>query len=310
MFTVLPLSIQPVDYNQKMSKLHLLCVIFILVFQFEVFQCLAMEDYAMEPNWQNDFPDYLVEKDKRHLASMAKNGRLPSAHFSGKRSDSENDSLGNIDQVEKFIPGDKQNESELKSPELNTEQKRYLGAFLKSRGHPLSAFHSSSRDWDSENEDNLGKRNIAALARMGRLQAKSWPYGLSKSDDDDSRDSECMEEETNSIREKRYIAALARKGRLPPFRGFRPQWFSDKRTKGQEMYVWSPYRSTKSSTDKRIQKDAVQTKRCKKNMEQIIIPEDEENLLGLDLSGLQKKNVALLARKGLLSTRPFVPRNV
>ncbi|XP_067128517.1 neuropeptide-like 1 isoform X1 [Centruroides vittatus] len=289
-----------------MSKLHLLCVVFILVFQFEVFKCLAMEDYAVDPNWQNDFPDYLVEKDKRHLASMAKNGRLPSAHFNGKRSDSDNDSTGNIDQTE-LISGDKQNESELKPPELITEQKRHIGAFLKSRGHPLSAFHSMTRGWDLENEDNPGKRNIAALARMGRLQAKSWPYGLNREDDD--KDSECMEEKTNSIREKRYIAALARKGRLPPLRGFRPQWFSDKRTKNQEMYLWSPYRSAKSSTDKRIQKDVGKTKKCKKNIEEIITPE-EENLLGLDLSGLQKKNVALLARKGLLSSRPFVPRDV
>lgn len=234
------------------------------------------------------------EMDKRYLAALAKNGRLPK-FASAQKKDQE------------AVPTSEKDDSEEDYMKENLlEDKRHVGAFLKLHGKPNFMRSSYS---DSNPDD---KRNIASMARLGRLNsiryARFQPGGkrmgseeMSNNDEDNTinmfEDPDCIETEDIDnggddrpiwIQKKRYVAALARSGRLPIWHSQR-MWWGGKRDDSRPS--WSSSQIAGNHGENLLDGMsyvASKNKRCKKVYDY----------------QMDKRNVASLARNGKLPFRP------
>lgn len=238
------------------------------------------------------------EIDKRYLAALAKNGRLPKFANAQKKDQHQEESAQSSADHEDY------------SKDTFAEDKRHLGAFLKVHGKP-NFMRSSSFD-DAKDE----KRNIASMARLGRLNsvrfARLQPYSVggkrmsseetSKNDEENGislfEDPDCIETEDVAeddgedrplwMQKKRYVAALARSGRLPIWHSQR-MWWGGKRDDSRPS--WSSSRLEESHGDNVLDDMPFVTsknKRCKKVYDY----------------QMDKRNIASLARNGKLPFRP------
>ncbi|XP_054708851.1 uncharacterized protein LOC129218566 [Uloborus diversus] len=280
--------------------------------------------------------------EKRYLAALAKNGRLPK--FAAQKKDSVEYSS-----VETTFPnGIKVDEYPKDS---FVEDKRNVGAFLRSRGKPK--FLSNKRFDESDNADpsesvtSEEKRNVASLARLGRLNAMRYgsyhPYdvgekrvtsedkgqsdAVSNNDEDNSisliDDPDCYETDDESEREarnednanweKRYVAALARSGRLPIWHPQR-MWWGGKRYDSKPY--WSDSQVVSESNDENAIDDAAfvdpKMKKCRSYDYQV----EKKNIRALARDGKLptfingKRNIAALARDGKLRGSTNDKRNI
>lgn len=242
------------------------------------------------------------EVDKRYLAALAKNGRLPKFANAEKKNQPQEGSPQS---------SEKDDTDEDYSKDIFLEDKRHLGNFLRVHGKPK--FMPSNSYGDSNKDE---KRNIASMARLGRLNsvrfARLHPYNVggkrmgseetSNNDEDNAisifEDPDCIEtdevvENTGEDRpiwmqSKRYVAALARSGRLPIWHSQR-MWWGSKRDDSRPS--WSSSRLEDNRDDNVLNEIpfvAAKNKRCKKAYE----------------SQAGKRNIASLARGGKLPYRP------
>lgn len=244
--------------------------------------------------------DENVDIDKRYLAALAKNGRLPKFASAQKK-----DQL----QEETVQSSEKEDAEEEFSKNALLEDKRHIGAFLKLHGKPNFMRTDSYAD-DSNRDD---KRNIASMARLGRLNsvrfARLQPYSVggkrmgseeaSNNDEDNAinlfEDPDCLETEDNTnnggndrpmwMQKKRYVAALARSGRLPIWHSQR-MWWGGKRDDSRPYYSLPKYEDAAENSLDDMPFIASKNKRCKKVYDS------------------QKRNIASLARNGKLPFRP------
>jgi len=240
------------------------------------------------------------EVDKRYIAALAKNGRLPKFAHTQKKDEGQEESVQS---------SEKEDTEEDYSKDTLSEDKRHIGAFLKMHGKPFS---TRSNGYDDSNRDD--KRNIASMARLGRLNNYHFSRyengkrgrmgGEDRSDigDDQSisiyEDPNCIDTDEHGglgpdetpiwMKKKRYVAALARSGRLPVWHSQR-MWPAGKRDDSRPY--WSSSRIEANNGDNTLDDMpfvSAKNKRCRKIYEY----------------QAWKRNIAALARNGKLPFRP------
>ncbi|XP_015926070.2 uncharacterized protein [Parasteatoda tepidariorum] len=280
--------------------------------------------------------------DKRYIAALAKNNRLPKFSYVHKKSE-ESDDEPSMEQTQLFL-------NQIVEPDNMYHEKNWdVSSFLEPsqngflESSPLSELNFLA-------DQAVEKRNVAALARLGRLN--TIRYGrfqphyvngkrLSNEDDNeeanqeitdneiDGNDIDCLpddDEETlseitaevNGRQKKRYVAALARSGRLPIWHSQR-MW-SGKRDDAYPSYKSNSRMDIENNLDnfigevpdyiKKLKrcKKINQYKREKRNVDKMKeledIPIENINLSGLN-NPEEKRNLAALARNGKLPSRYF-----
>ncbi|GFX05466.1 neuropeptide-like 1 [Trichonephila clavipes] len=252
----------------------------------------------------NSNADESITPEKRYVAALAKNGRLPKFVSAQKK-----------DSREMFPTEDPVSYMNDEYPNYHlSEDKRNIGAFFESRGKPN--FESVSRNDASDASSGEAKRNVATLARLGRLNAIRYgrlPSRLvsskritsegnkptkdsnnedndidifSEADCHDGGEDQMVEVSPNLTQKKRYVAALARSGRLPIWHSQR-MWGAGKRDDSYPYGDDSRYNGNDDDFDNVIDETARATpkyKRCKK-------------VYGFEP---QKRNIAALAKNGKL----------
>ncbi|GBN18409.1 Neuropeptide-like 1 [Araneus ventricosus] len=252
-----------------------------------------------------------IVPDKRYVAALAKNGRLPKFITAQKKDSKE---MSPTEDSASY----RNDEMRMEYPNfILSEDKRNIGAFFESRGRP--SFTSVSGNDPSESNGDTSsteaKRNVATLARLGRLNAirygrlQSRLVGAKRINNDQNIPVKETNDEANDIdvigeidchdgneeqvveltpnwQKKRYVAALARSGRLPIWHSQR-MWGAGKRDDSYPYGDDSRYNGDNDDMDNAIDETARVTpkyKRCKK-------------VYGFEP---QKRNIAALAKNGRL----------
>lgn len=253
---------------------------------------------------------------KRYVAALAKNNRLPSFMHTEKKEDRSSSSESGF----------------LKEDEgVWSDDEQHTGTLLKAYGEEgkklartMEGFYDQNYDYLSDeaekspspNSMTSDKRNVAALARLGRLNAVRYarlqPHyvsgkrinsdesAVSENDEDNEidilNDSDCddNEDDNQSWKTKRYVAALARSGRLPVWHPQR-MWWGGKRDTPTPYWLRSGARGSNDKRENQIDELAFEkpkNKRCKMFSKYPEVSSD-------------KRNIAALARKGKLPFRSY-----